>query len=67
MEKLDLKRILHDFCNINPQGYLHSAIVTLDTVYTAFSNHVPRHRPHAERVAWIFSPSAGKSKSTAVP
>jgi len=25
------------------------------------------HRPPAERVAWIFPPSAGKNKGTAVP
>jgi len=27
----------------------------------------PRHRPPAERVAWILPPSAGKYKGTAVP
>ena len=32
MEKFDLKRILHDFCILNSQRYLQSAIVTLDTV-----------------------------------
>jgi hypothetical protein len=26
-----------------------------------------RHRPPAERVAWIFPPMAEKSKGTAVP
>ena len=36
-------------------------------IYTAFHNKVPSHRPPAERVAWIFPPSAEKNKGMAVP
>jgi hypothetical protein len=39
----------------------------MNGIYTAFHNNVPSHGPHAERVAWILPPSAGKNKGTAVP
>jgi hypothetical protein len=35
--------------------------------FNAFHNYVPGHRSHAERVACIFKPSAGKYKGTTVP